>query len=367
MLKRSPLHDLHVELGAKFTEFSGYEMPLYYSSIKDEHLTVRKNVGLFDVSHMGNVWISGRDGADLLSVATVEDANRIPVGMGQYTVILREDGTIIDDTIFLHLEDGFMLIPNAGRDEIVTDWLRKIRDRFGFDAEIENISGNTAILAIQGPKSREVLQKISSIDLSQLKLFGCCRAEFEGVECIVSRTGYTGELGYELQVDIEKDVHDLFMKILEIGKDCGIKPIGLGARDSLRLEKCFVLAGNEFEGGRTPLEANLSFTINWDHDFIGKDALLRQKEEGVKERLTYLKCVEKGIPRHGYDVEKDGKKVGKVSSGGLSPCLNTGIAMAYVKAEYRKVGDFLDIVIRGKKVKAEIVKPPFVGKECGNI
>ena len=154
---------------------------------------------------------------------------------------------------------------------------------------------------------------------------------------------------------------------MEVGGDYGIKPIGLGARDSLRLEKCFVLAGNEFEGGRTPLEANLSFTINWDHDFIGKDALLKQKEEGVKEKLTYLKCLEKGIPRHGYDVEKDGEKVGKVSSGGLSPCLNIGIAMAYVKKEYRKVGDTLDIVIRGTRVKAEIVKPPFVGKECGNV
>lgn len=366
MPKRSPLYDLHIELGAVFTEFSGYEMPLYYSSIRDEHLAVRKSVGLFDVSHMGNIWISGKDDANFLSMATVEDAKRISPGMGQYTVILRDDGTIIDDTIFLHLEDGFMLIPNAGRDEIVTDWLKSVRDRYDFDVDIENISRDIVILAIQGPRSRELLQKISSLDISGLKLFGCCRGEFDGIECIISRTGYTGELGYELQIDAEKDVHSLFKKILDVGKDYGIKPIGLGARDTLRLEKCFVLAGNEFEGGRTPLEANLSFTINWDHDFIGKEALLKQKEVGVKERLTYLKCMEKGIPRHGQDVEKDNVRIGKVSSGGLSPCLNTGIAMAYVKSEYRNIGDILDIVIRERRIKAEIVKPPFVGKECGN-
>ena len=364
MLKRSPLHDLHVDLGAKFTEFSGHEMPLYYSSIRDEHLTVRRRVGLFDVSHMGNIWIHGKDDVELLSIATVEDARRIDVGMGQYTVILREDGTIIDDVIFLHLEDGFMMVPNAGRDEVVADWLRKVRDEHGLDVEVENLSREFVILAIQGPKSRETLQKISSIDLSQLKLFSCLRGDFAGIECIVSRTGYTGELGYELQVEADKDVFHLFRSILEAGKDYGIKPIGLGARDSLRLEKCFILACNEFEGGRSPLEANLGFLINWDHDFIGKDALLRQKEEGVKEKLTYLRCVDKGIPRHGYDVEKDGKRIGRVSSGGLSPCLGVGIAMAYVNTEYRKVGDVVDIICRGKRVRAEIVKPPFVGKEC---
>lgn len=365
MLKRSPLHKLHVELGAKFTEFCGYEMPLYYTSIVDEHLTVRRKVGLFDVSHMGNIIISGKDATELLSIATVEDASRIPSGSGQYTVILRDNGTIIDDTVFLHVDDRYYLVPNAGRDETVTSWLKKVADEYSLDVEVENRSDSMAIFAIQGPRSREILQRITEFDVSQLKLFGCAEATFDGIKCVISRTGYTGELGYELQIDIDQDVKQLFLRILEAGKDAGIKPIGLGARDTLRLEKCFVLAGNEFEGGRTPLEANLGFIINWDHDFIGKEALLKQKESGVKEKLTYLRCIDKGIPRHGNDVEKEGKKVGRVSSGGLSPCLNTGIAMAYVKTEYRKLGDTLDIVLRGgKRIKAEIVKPPFVGKEC---
>lgn len=361
---KSPLHKIHEQLGAKFTEFAGHYMPLYYTSIKNEHLAVRRSVGLFDVSHMSNVWIEGKDAEKLLTLTTVEDASRIGEYRGQYTAILREDGTIIDDTIFLHLPEKYMLIPNAGMNETVTQWLNEKAEEFSLDAKAEDVSREFVILAIQGPKSRETLQKLTDFDLSSLKLFGCAIDKVGGIECIISRTGYTGELGYELQITPPDNAFDLFMKIIDAGKEFDIKPIGLGARDTLRLEKCFALAGNEFEGGRTPLEANLSFIINWDHEFIGKEALLKQKEEGVKERLTYLRCIEKGMPRHGYDVEKNGERVGRVSSGGLSPCLNVGIAMAYVKTEYRKVGDILNIVIRNKRLKAEIVKPPFVGKEC---
>ena len=364
---KSPLHDVHKELKATFTEFCGYEMPLYYTSIKEEHLTVRKSVGLFDVSHMGNVWIEGKDAEKLLSLATVEDASRIEEGMGQYTVILREDGTIIDDTIFLHLEDGYALVPNAGRSKDVTDWLNDVAKNFNLDAKAKDVSDKYVILAIQGPRSKELLQGLMDFDLSTLKLFGCSYVEIRGIRCILSRTGYTGELGYELQINTKEDFERLFRDILDAGREMGIKPIGLGARDTLRLEKCFVLAGNEFEGGRTPLEANLSFIINWDHEFIGKDALLKQKEQGGYDRLSYLKCIERGIPRHGCDVEKEGEVIGKVSSGTLSPCLNVGIAMAYIKPDYRKIGDTVEIVVRSRKVKAEMVKPPFVGKECGNV
>lgn len=361
---KSPLHELHEQLGAKFTEFAGHYMPLYYTSIRDEHLAVRKSVGVFDVSHMSNVWVKGRDAEKLLTLTTVEDASRIEEFRGQYTAILRDDGTIIDDTIFLHLPGKYMLIPNAGMNKVVTKWLNEKAKGFSLDAKAEDVSREFVILAVQGPRSRETLQKLTSFDLSSLKLFGCTVDEVAGVECIVSRTGYTGELGYELQITPSDKAFDVFMKILDAGKEFGIKPVGLGARDTLRLEKCFALAGNEFEGGRTPLEANLSFIVNWDHDFIGKKALLKQKEEGGFERLTYLRCLEKGVPRHGCDVEKDGKVVGRVSSGTLSPCLNVGVAMAYVKPDYRKIGDALDVVIRGRRVKAEIVKPPFVGKEC---
>jgi aminomethyltransferase len=363
MVQRSPLHEIHKELGAKFTEFAGFEMPVQYSSIKDEHLTVRKKVGLFDVSHMSNVWITGRDAEKLISLTTVEDASRIGNGMSQYTEILREDGTIIDDTIFMHLDDKYMMIPNAGMASIVTDWLNKKAEDYDLSAKADNVSKDYVILAIQGPKSRDTLQKLTNIDIGTVKFFGCRYIRTANTDCIISHTGYTGELGYELQITPTKNANHVFKKIIDAGKEFEIKPIGLGARDTLRLEKCFILAGNEFEGGRTPLEALLGWTINWDHEFIGKKAISKQKEQGDFKRLTYLECIEKGIPRHGCKVERDGKEVGVVSSGTLSPCLNKGIAMAYVHPDFREKDSTLDIMIRNNPVEAKIVKAPFVKKD----
>ncbi len=364
MVLRSPLHNIHEELGARFTEFAGFEMPIQYSSIKDEHLAVRQTVGLFDVSHMSNVWVKGSDAEKLISLTTVEDASKVSVGMSQYTEILREDGTVIDDTIFMHIEDkNYMMIPNAGMNEIVTKWLKETAEKNNLDVEIIDESREYVILAIQGPDSKKTLQKITDINLDDVKFFSCKYAKVAGAKCIVAHTGYTGELGFELHVNVKEDCENVFKKILEAGKEFEIKPVGLGARDTLRLEKCFILAGNEFEGGRTPLESTLSWTINWDHDFIGKGALLKQKEKGDFERLTKLVCIEKAIPRHGCEIQKDGKTVGKVTSGTLSPCLGKGVAMGYVHPDYRTVGDALEIVIRGRKVKTEVVKPPFVSKD----
>jgi aminomethyltransferase len=363
MTLKSPLHDIHKSLGAKFTEFAGFEMPIQYSSIRDEHLTVRKNVGLFDVSHMSNVWITGKGAQELISLTTVEDASRIPDKKSQYTAILKKDGTIIDDTIFMHLDDRYMMIPNAGMAEIVTDWLNKAADEHNICATVENVSHEYVILAIQGPKARDTLQKLTDTDLKTIGFFVCQYIDIAGVNCIIAHTGYTGELGFELHITPAKKAENVFKKILEAGKEFEIKPIGLGARDTLRLEKCFMLAGNEFEGGRTPLEATMGWTINWDHDFIGKEALLKQKEKGDFERITCLSCQDKGIPRHGCEIHKDGKKVGKVTSGTLSPCLNVGIAMGYVKPDFREKDSILDIIIRDKPVKAKVVKPPFVPKD----
>jgi len=363
MVKRSPLYELQKKLGARFTEFAGFEMPIQYSSIKDEHLAVRNSVGLFDVSHMSNVWITGEDAEDLISLVTIEDASKITDKKSQYTAILREDGTVIDDTIFMHLGDKYMLIPNAGMDEAVTDWLNKKTEEHNICATAENVSKDFVILAIQGPKSRDTLQKLTKTDLKTVGFFGCQYIDIAGIDCIISHTGYTGELGFELQITPTKDAEGVFNKILEAGKEFGIKPIGLGARDTLRLEKGFILAGNEFEGGRTPLEAIMSWAINWDHDFIGKDALLKQKEKGDYERLTSMICSDKGIPRHGCEIQKDGKKVGKVTSGTMSPCLNTGIAMGYVHPDYREKESSLEIIIRDKPVKAKVVKPPIVPKD----
>ncbi len=363
MAHRSPLHEIHKELGAKFTEFAGFEMPIQYSSIKDEHLAVRKKVGLFDVSHMSNIWITGRDAEKLISLTTVEDASRIGNGMSQYTEILREDGTIIDDTIFMHLDDKYMMIPNAGMASIVNDWLNKKAEEYNLSAKADNVSKDYVILAIQGPKSRDTLQKLTDVDIGTVKFFGCRYIKIADTDCIISHTGYTGELGFELQITPAKNANDVFNKILDAGKEFEIKPIGLGARDTLRLEKCFILAGNEFEGGRTPLEALLGWTINWDHEFIGKKVILKQKEKGDFQRLTYLECIDKGIPRHGCQVKKDGKDVGVASSGTLSPCLNKGIAMAYVDPDFRDKDSTLDIIIRNKPVEAKVVKPPFVKKD----
>jgi len=363
MALKSPLNDIHKKQGAKFTEFAGFEMPLQFTSIKDEHLTVRKKIGIFDVSHMGNVWIKGKDAEKLLTLTTMEDASKIGIGKSQYTAILREDGTIIDDTIFMHVDERYMLIPNAGQSKIITDWLNKQIKKHNLDAQAENVSREYVILAVQGPKSRETLQKLTDEDLSKIGFFGCKKIRFAGFDVIISFTGYTGEMGYEFQINDFDLAKKIFNKILETGEEFGIKPVGLGARDTLRMEKFFLLAGNEFEGGRTPLEANLGFFINWDHDFIGKDALLKQKEKGGYERLTAMICTEKGIPRHGCTVKKDEKNIGVVSSGTMSPCLNKGIAMAYIKPDYIKIDNTADIIIRGRKVKAKMIKPPFVSKD----
>jgi len=357
------LYDIHENLNAKFTEFAGFMMPIQYTSIRDEHLTVRKNVGLFDVSHMSNVWISGKDAKKLISHTTVEDASKIKENKSQYTVILKENGTVIDDTIFMNLGKKYMMIPNAGMAAIVTNWLNEKAVELQLDAQVDDVSNEYVILAIQGPKSKETLQKLTKVNLDELKFFGCQYCEIAGVKCIMSYTGYTGELGFELQITPPEDAPKVFEEILKAGDSFGIKPVGLGARDTLRLEKAFILAGNEFEGGRTPLEATLSWTINWDHEFIGKKALLKQKKEGSFQRLTCLVCENKGIPRHGCAVQKDGSNVGIVTSGTLSPCLRTGIAMGYVNHEFRDKDTLLDIIVRNKLVAAKVIKPPFVQKD----
>lgn len=359
----SPLHDMHEALGATFTEFAGHTMPLQFNSIKDEHLTVRTKVGLFDVSHMGNAWITGPDAEALLTRTTMEDASRIGVGKSQYTAILREDGTIIDDTIFMHVDDRLMIIPNAGCSEQVTTWLNKQAKKYKLDATVTDVSKDYVILALQGPHAKETLKKITDEPIDDIGFFGNTQITIAGTECILSYTGYTGEQGFEFQIKDFKHAKELFQNLLEQGASYGIKPIGLGARDTLRLEKFFLLAGNEFEGGRTPLEANIGFFLNWDHDFIGKEALLKQKEQDGYERLTALKCLSRGIPRHGCKVQKDDNTIGTVSSGTMSPCLKKGIAMAYIHPDHIKLDNQVEILIRNKPVKAVMVKPPFVPQD----
>lgn len=364
MAIRSPLYPVQVRLGARFTEFAGFEMPIQYSSILDEHMAVRRHVGLFDVSHMSNVWITGRDAEKLISLCTVEDAARIAESRSQYTEILRDDGTIIDDTIFMHLgKEKFMMIPNAGMNEIVTDWLKKQAKAHSMKVDVKDVSRDYVILAVQGPRSQEALQKVTEVNLASVKFFGCTTTKVAGVDCIVSHTGYTGELGFELQITPNAKAEKVWDAIMDAGKEFGMKPIGLGARDTLRLEKALMLAGNEFAGGRTPLEATLGWTVFWEHPFIGKEALQAQKAKGTFDRMTCLECTEKGIPRHGCEIRLKDTKVGVVTSGTLSPCLNTGIAMGYVRQDLREPGTMLSIMVRDKPIAAKVIKPPFVPKE----
>mgnify|MGYP001597808703 CR=1 FL=1 len=243
---KSPLYTIHKKLGGKFTEFAGFEMPIQYSSILEEHLSVRKTVGLFDVSHMSNVWITEKDATKLLSLTTTADAIKVRDKQSQYTEILKEDGTIIDDTIFMNLRDKYTMIPNAGMNVIVTKWLNEQIKKNKLDAKVKDVSRDFVIIAIQGPKSRETLQKLTDTDLNSVKFFGCQYIKIAGIDCIISHTGYTGELGFEIQINPPKKAELIFKKILDAGKEFDIKPIGLGARDTLRLEKCFMLAGNEF-------------------------------------------------------------------------------------------------------------------------
>jgi aminomethyltransferase len=361
----SPLYELQKRLGAKFTEFAGFEMPLYYSSIIEEHLAVRRKVGIFDVSHMGNVVVEGKDAEQLLSLTSVADVGKLSPKRSVYTVFLRENGTIIDDLIIYSIgENSYVFIPNAGQNKVVVPWLQKHSKKRKLKLKIKDVTLDWLILAIQGPLALEAMQRITDYKLEEFKPFDCLTLKITGMPIICSRTGYTGEDGFELQYPTTKD-GKVFKSVLEAGKEFGILPCGLGARDSLRLEKGFALAPNEFAGGRTPLEAGLSWLINWDHEFIGKNTLQEQKEAGEYERLVYLRCEERCVPRHGCEVVENRKIIGKVSSGGLSPCLKKGIAMAYVKPTYKEIGRGLDILIHQKPFEAEVIKPPFVKRgEC---
>ena len=365
---KTALYELHKQLGATFTNFMGYEMPLRYKSVQEEHLNVRHHVGLFDVSHMGNIFVRGKDAEKFISKITVENASKIKEGMGQYTVLLNNDGNIIDDEVFLHVRnEEYLFIPNASMHEKVAAWMEENNG----NVEIEDVSNEYTILAIQGPLSAETLQEILNFDLSIIKFFGCkelrkedFKINFEGERCILSRTGYTGEKGYEMYIYPAEAAMNVFKELLERGGKYGIMPVGLAARDTLRLEKGFMLACNEFEGGKNPIEAGLEWIIDWQHDFIGKEALLEFKKKEEYEKIAFIECIDAGIPRQHDEIFKDGKKIGVVTSGNFSPCLKKGIALGYINVKYRNVGD--EVIIKGRKeMRAKIIKGPFVKKgEC---
>ena len=359
-MKRTKLYNAHKKLGARITEYAGFEMPVQYSSIIAEHKAVRSSVGVFDVSHMGEVFISGEKALEFVQHITINDASKLFPGRVQYSAMCYSDGGIVDDLLVYCLgEKEFMLVINAANTDKDFKWMNENNE---VGAKLQNLSDEYSLLAVQGPNSKNVMKKLTSADLDKLGYYYFMVTEIDGTEMILSRTGYTGELGYELYFKgDEKQAEELWEKILDSGKEFDILPIGLAARDSLRLEKGYCLYGNDIDQTTNPLEAGLGWITKLDKEkFIGKESLLKIKSEGLKRKLAGIVSAEKVFPRHGYEINSNGKKIGSVTSGTVSPVLEKPIALGYVETNYSSPGTKVDISIREKKVPCEIVKLPFV-------
>lgn len=365
MTKQTFLHDKHIELGAKMVDFAGWHMPVQYSSIIEEHKTVRENVGLFDVSHMGELIVYGDDALPYLNKLVPQNVSKLVDKKAVYCQLTNKQGGIIDDLIIYKLEDNkYLIIVNASRLDEDLNWM--VRNKLGFNVEIVNESHNYSLLAIQGPKAVELVQKMGMDELPPF--FSIKRGELFNINLWVSRTGYTGEDGVEIMVRNEFS-EILWDKILEFGKEFGIKPIGLGARDTLRLEAALHLYGNDLDEETTPVEAGLSWSIAKDkaEDYNGKTVVMEQLKNGGNKKLVGLKMIDRGIARHGYEVFYNDEKIGEVTSGGVSPVRGDNIALAYVKPlEELKVGSQVYVKIREKLYLAEIEKKPFVKKNNKN-
>ncbi len=371
MMKYTALHDVHVKMGAKMTDFAGYEMPLWYSGIIEEHRAVRDSVGVFDVSHMGDIIVEGEDATQFLSFVLPTDFSKVNVWKASYTAFINHKGILIDDAIVTKLDENrYLVVPNAATADIIYHWLLSLSG--GYKVSIKNLTSSLSCLAVQGRNAEKTLQKLVNEDLSQLGFFEARevtlknerieRNELSGDKAFISRTGYTGEDGFEIIVP-NNNVVKLWYDVLKAGEDFGIKPCGLGARDTLRMEKGFLLSGQDFHPQhepRTPLEAGISWIIDWDHDFLGKDTLLEMKKNKKYDLFRGVVLKGRGVPRHGYELYKDDEKIGYLTSGTMSPTLNIGIGLGYVKRPYIKVGTQIYVGIRGRKVEAEIRKPRLV-------
>ena len=361
-MKKTKFYNIHKNLGAKIVEFAGYEMPIQYSSIIAEHKAVRNSVGVFDVSHMGEVFISGEKALDFVQYITINDASKLINGRVQYSAMCYPDGGIVDDLLVYRIrEKEFLLVINASNIDKDFKWMN---DNNKFDVVLENRSDEYSLLAVQGPKSKEVLKKLTDTDLDNLEYYHFTKAKVAGIDVILSRTGYTGELGYELYfTGDEKKAEVLWEKIFEAGKEFDIQPVGLAARDSLRLEMGFCLYGNDIDQTTNPLEAGLGWITKLNkEDFIGKEKLVEIKSKSLKRKLSALVSEEKAFPRHGYDISFNGKIIGNVTSGTVSPVMEKPIALGYIEKEFSNEGDAVGILIRGKEVPARVVKLPFIKK-----
>jgi aminomethyltransferase len=356
-LRRTPLYAAHRRAGAKIVEFAGWEMPVQYSGVINEHVAVRTRAGLFDVSHMGEIEVRGPGALELCQKISANDLDRMKLQQAQYNFLMNENGGIVDDVIFYRLETShFLICVNASNSDKDFAWIKKYA---GGEVEIRNASDDYAQLAIQGPLAQPILQSLTSLSLGEIKPFFFASGEVTSIRCLVARTGYTGEDGFELYCDAA-DGEQLWNALLENGGPLGLEPAGLGARDTLRLEKAYPLYGHELDDTTTPLEAGLEWVVKLAKGpFIGRDVLLKQKDEGVKRRLAGLELVEPGIARRGYLVLRGGKGIGRVTSGTKSPTLGKAIALAYLTAEESAIGNTLDVEIRGRSVRAKVVSLPF--------
>jgi len=360
-MKFTPLNDVHVNLGAKMAEFAGYNMPISYAGINAEHQAVRESVGVFDVSHMGEFVLRGPNALDLIQRITTNDASKLQIGDAQYSCMTNETGGIIDDLLVYRLqEQSYMFVVNASN--IEKDWNWVVKNNTS-DVDLKNISDQAGLLAVQGPNALKVVQKLTETDLSQVGYYHFARGVFGGVKnVLMSNTGYTGAGGFEIYFE-NISAEDLWRKIFDAGKEFNIQPIGLGARDTLRLEMGFCLYGNDIDDTTSPIEAGLGWITKFTKDFTARKILEDQKAKGVSRKLVGFEMIDKGIPRHGYDiVDASGNKIGVVTSGTQSPSLQKAIGMGYVPTALSKEGSEIFIPVRGNNLKAKVVRMPFYKK-----
>ena len=360
-MKETPFTKKHIQLGAKMAEFAGYNMPISYSGINEEHHAVRKNAGVFDVSHMGEFILKGDHALDLIQRLTTNDASKLSNGKAQYSCLTNEKGGIIDDLIVYCIEQNkvYMIVVNASNIEKDWNWFEKHNTK---GAEMHNISEETCLLAVQGPNATKILQPLTSMDILNLKYYTFVKGEFAGVKnVLVSATGYTGAGGVEIYFENKDNAADkIWNALFEAGGSQGLKPIGLAARDTLRLEMGYCLYGNEIDDSTSPLEGGLGWITKFTKEFTAKNILQKQKEEGVSRKLVGLEMVDKGIPRHGYEItDKDGRAMGYVTSGTQSPSLGKAIGMGYVSKEHSDLDSIIHVKVRDKLLQAKIVKLPF--------
>lgn len=351
----------HIALGAKMVPFAGFNMPVQYEGVTIEHETVRNAVGVFDVSHMGEFLLTGADALDLIQRITTNDASSLTVGRAQYSCLPNGKGGIVDDLIIYRIKDEqYLLVVNASNIEKDWDWISSHNSK---GVEIKNLSDDYSLLAIQGPKAIEAMQSLTTVDLSAIKYYHFEVGPFAGVDyVIISATGYTGSGGFEIYVKNE-NVEKVWDKVFEAGKDFGIKPIGLAARDTLRLEMGFCLYGNDIDDSTSPIEAGLGWITKFSKEFIDSEFLKKQKEEGVNRKLVAFEMIDRGIPRHDYQiVDSEGNVIGKVCSGTMSPSMKVGIGLGYVTTDHAALESEIFVEIRDKGVKAKVVKLPFYKK-----